>query len=455
MNRIQIIFLISIAFFSAANLSIGFFTQKRKSITPAIFIANPNSTNLFLLILSLAGTLIGGGMFFTVSQLGYEAGFAGVFLGISYCIGFLVLGRISHIVRKEFNEKKILTIYQYIDYKFSEPSLPIKVGTLFRLGTGLVYIMFLAAQILIISSFVSQIIPNLAHFSLLIGCSFIFILNAGSYTFFGGLQKDIATDAWQMFLVSIGIISLLVYIGADIEEIRNLPSGYYIGTNKGIVLLIGIILFTGPALLLRPDMWQRIITAKNDKVTKTAMTFSAFISIISFSIFSIVGMYAKSINLESGDIFIYKILDQSSLLSIVIILSLFGAIVSSADTFLNNSSIVFNDIFFKKMNIKTLRWSTVIVVVLSLFLAFVFSDLVDLFASGFGILFIFFPMFICLIIKKNISSLVIFRSTLLGLIIYFIIVWFYPTEAFLPGFLVSSLSMYILNKLNRAKSKQQ
>ena len=404
MNKIQILFLFAIVGFSIINLIIGLFSKKNTSITPAIFIANPNKTNLVLLILSLAGTLIGGGMFFTVSQLGYEAGFAGVYLGVSYFIGFLVLGRIAPHIRKEFNRNNVLTIYQYVDIKFNDSSLPISIGTLFRVGTGLVYIMFLAAQILIISSFVSQIFPNLTHYSLLIGCSLIFILNAGSYTFLGGLQKDIATDAWQMILVVIGMISLCSYIGTSVVDIRQLPLGYFIGTNKGIVLLIGIFLFTGPSLLLRPDMWQRIITAKDDKTTKTAMTVAAFISIISFSMFSIIGMYANVTSLERGDIFIYRILDHNSQLSIVIILALFGAIISSADTFLNNSSIIVNDLLFKKTDLKTLRLSTFIIIILSLALAFIFADLVDLFASGFGILFIFLPMFFCIVKKKKINT---------------------------------------------------
>jgi len=453
MDNHQYNIVISIIIFSLINVIIGFFSRRGSKLNAEIYIASTNSTSSLMLTTSLMGTIIGGGMFFSVAQLGYEAGFAGVYLGISYLVGFILLGCLSKKIRCYMITNSSITIYDCLENILGSTHLSKKIVNLFRICTSLLYILFLSAQIIVISTFIQTIFSNYSHLSILIACTLIFIFNSASYTIFGGLKKDIITDGWQMILVIIGVLLIAVIMFGDFHGISTLPPTYYYGTNKGVVLLIGLILFSGPSLLLRPDMWQRIITAKNDDVAKKSFFISGILSFFGFSFFTIIGVYAKTLNYEAGNVFLFKITSSSDeLISTLIIVSLFGAVASSADTFLNVCSFTIASLIKRKIkndkdiSLFNLRKITFVVSVISLVIAFFFSDLIDIFASGFGLLFIFFPIFYIAIKNRNVNQKALYHSSLVSIFIYFSLVFFIPKEAFLPSMILSTCSYFIFNK---------
>ena len=72
-------------------LSLGVGLWQSKNRTFSEFVAAPNSFGTFFIALSIMGTVVGGAMFFTVAQMGYEAGFAVLSLPISYLLGYVLL----------------------------------------------------------------------------------------------------------------------------------------------------------------------------------------------------------------------------------------------------------------------------------------------------------------------------------------------------------------------------
>ena len=445
--------LFGIFFFSLINIAIGLFSRRKNKITVEVYIANPDTTTFAMLTTSLMGTIIGGGMFFTVAQLGYEAGFAGMFLGISYLFGFFLLGNMSSQIRDKMKKESVFTIFDYFEKRLGATHTAKKIVRLFRICTAVLYMLFLAAQIIIISTFVQNIYPNFSSYALMIGCVLIFAVNSVSYTFLGGLQKDILTDGWQMFLVVIGIILITVFIGHQISIVSSLPKTYFYGTNKGVVLLIGIILFTGPSLLVRPDMWQRIVSAKNNKTAKYAFFSAGIFSFIGFTFFTLIGMYSKAANWISGDIFLFQLTSNAEgIIPTLILISLFGAVMSSADTFLNVCSFTVTSLVSSKKNdamsfsVKNLRASTLVVAVIALIIAFSLPNLIDLFATGFGLLFLFFPTLYWVVRGGSTAVPALYNSLIIGLLVYFPLVFFMPKEAFLPAFIISLVSYFLLTK---------
>ena len=84
---------------------IGFW--KSKGINLAGFIASRNSIGFWAILLSLTGTIVGGGMFFAVGQIGYEAGIIGYIIGVCYIIAFTLMGLEIPRIRKLFENKNI------------------------------------------------------------------------------------------------------------------------------------------------------------------------------------------------------------------------------------------------------------------------------------------------------------------------------------------------------------
>ncbi len=456
MNSYQTNLLVAIVIFSLINIFIGLVARHKSHITVRSYIAYPNRTSFAMLTTSLMGTIIGGGMFFTVAQLGYEAGFAGIFLGISYFLGFCGLSIMSTSIRDQMKKYGVLTIFEYCEERLGKTRSVLKLVGLFRLCTVVLYVLFLAAQIVIISSFIQRIYSSSSYLALTSGCILIFIVNSVSYTFLGGLQKDILTDFWQMLLVAIGIFLLAALIGTDFLAVTTLPKTYFYGTNKGIVLLIGIVFFTGPSLLVRPDMWQRIISAKDNKTAKKSFFLAGILSFFCFTFFTLIGMYAKSVNWSSGDIFLFQITENDvGVIPAMVLISLFGAIMSSADTFLNVCSYTVSSLVSSMEGRSTLptltklRIWTVFIAIIALIIAFVFPDLIDLFATGFGLLFLFFPTLYCALRGITTNTSALFISLVFGLLVYLPAVFFIPKEAFLPALILLLFVYFILVNKHR------
>ena len=76
-----------------------------------------------------------------------------------------------------------------------------------------------------------------------------------------------------------------------------------------------------------------------------------------------------------------------------------------------------------------------------------YKNIIDIFATGFGVLFIFFPIVLhALFSEKKINFSAARISSSVGFLVYFILIWFIPREAFLPGFLSSIILFVILNR---------
>ncbi len=440
--------IIAIIVFSLINLAIGLYQKRNRANVVTNYVSYANQAGPFMVVLSVTSTIAGGGMFFAVSQLGFETGISGIYLGLSYFFGLVMLGGLAPLIRKKMSESNATTLYEFIDARFPPVGI-ISLRKIFALSTLVIFFMFLGAQVLTLSFFISHIYELSSQQSITASATVIFVINTSVYVFLGGLQKDIITDIFQMLLVLVGV-ALIIYSINDIESIKNLDDEYFIGTKAGPVLLIGIVLFIGPALLVRPDMWQRIIASKTDAVAKWSFWIAAILSMFIFWVFTAIGMYANVEGWENGDTALFNIIKNGNgTLYSLIMVAFLSAVISSADTFLNICSISVAELLKKpfserSLSISTLRISSLIASFLALFVAFSLPDLIDLFAGGFGALFVFMPMIYDALFSSHLNSRAANYSALAGMLIYFAFVFVFPREAFLPALIVSTSVYYVM-----------
>ena len=451
------VFIGALIVFSIVNLAIGLFQKNKTSMNSITYASYPNSTEGLPLFLSISSTIVGGGMFFAVSQIGYEAGIAGLFLGISYFFGLCILGALSPYIRKVMKDNGCLTISQFLEVKYPGKSALFNASNIYRATILLIFLMFLSAQIITLSFFVNNIFPASEKTSLTAAAIIIFVFNTTVYVFVGGLQKDILTDVWQMGLVIVGTL-LFVFSVNDPLVIKNLDQNYFVGINKGYPFVAGVLLFTGPALLTRPDMWQRIIAAKSDSIAKWSFVFSGVISFLFYAIFTFIGMHAKATGVLSSENIIFSFMSGTNLsyISLAILLAFLGAVMSSADTFLNVFSVNFGEIVLSSNNDDTrlivMRLSTILATVIALVIAFTMPDLVDLFAAGFGALLIFLPALWASLFVTKTNPAAALWSTSIGVFVYLLFVSLFPLEAFVPGLIVSVVTFFSILKYSNNRS---
>ncbi len=416
----------------AINLAIGFW--RFRSTSYESFVSARNQIGSTVLSLSIGGTAIGGGMFFAVSQMGYEAGIAVLSLPLSYIIGYSLLLKSIPRIRNYLHEANGNTLYDIISHRLGEENSLTKVysNMVAAVNFGM-YFFMLAGQFTILAAFYKFVldVPDYIAWILSLG------VVAGStfiYSIVGGIKKDIATDVFQVIVVAIGLLITIFYIvRVPITEYQNVPVSHFNMTGYGIIFPIGVLLFYSPAFIGRYDYWQRIIAAKTERKAKKALWGSIPIIFVAYIVFCVLGIYAKShdpsIDTQYSGIWSLKnMLPKFPFM--VVILSFYAAIMSTADTLLNVSSVSLHSIICnvvgnrgKKLsnNLWSVRLIAILIGLSASSVVLLAPDIVDLIMGGFSSLAILAPGLAVILFSKKPSRITVTLSLGLGYSVFIII----------------------------------
>ena len=458
--------LITILYVSA-NLLVGLW--KLRGTTYSEFVACPGAINKYALTLSLCGTVIGGGMFFTVAQMGFEAGLAVLALPGAYVIGYLVLSFAIPAIRKSMFSPNVNTLYDIVSVRLPQGGAwtSIYKGLLSTVTFGM-YFFMLSAQFTIIANFYVFVLglssTNAWLLSLLVigGTTLI-------YSVAGGIRKDIATDVFQMIIVSAGLVVLsIVMIRGQGLSLSDVPSSHYTFTGYGTLFPIGILLFFSPSFVGRYDYWQRIIAAKSTQDARFALWLSLPIIVAAYVIFCFVGIYARSMspNIDSAHAAVWFIRHAlSPYVSLVVTLAFYAALMATSDTLLNVSSVSLAALASTVMSrynrsirsIRGIRTITIIVGLSASITVLLAADTVDLIIGGFSSLVIITPGLLYVLLTRRPSAIVGSASLLLGylsFLIAFIVTPDFRKYAFILGFLIASAIIILGRSVLRIRSRQ-
>lgn len=440
---------------------------KSKGINLADFIASKNSIGFWAILLSLIGTIVGGGMFFAVGQIGFEAGILGYIIGLTYIPAFILMGLAIPKIRNFFKNKNYLTLIDLIDGEYKNK----KTTFAFAIVNFFIYFFMLAAQFLVLGTFLNYFAGIKLTYSILLIAMIIAGLNIIIYCVVGGIRKDIATDIFQMIMVSLGSLFLifLLFKPSTWANISTLPKTYFTGLGYGSIFLIGAIIFLIPLLFVRLDFWQRIIAAKNEKIAKKAFFIAGFLSFLFYFIFTTIGMYAKGLGIEGAKIATLNTITQvfTGIPFVIIILAFLAAVMSSADTMLNVATVSFSRMFKRKIwhkyletqehskyLLRIVKVSALLIGLFSVIIAFLIPNIVDLLVASFSSLLILAPATFALLFSKKPNSNAAFYSIVLGFITFLILFIFIPKEAFVGGIIISILTYFIVSKIRPQKSQK-
>jgi solute:Na+ symporter, SSS family len=477
MDKSAIIIVSAAVIFLIASIINGLW--KRKSRDLVSYYATPNMFSTIPLIISMLGTIIGGGIVIGMSEMGAKGGIVGIMLGFGYAIAFLILSQIVPRIRQLTNEVGVYSLIDVVENKINNPfrvfNLEIKISSLISIILFTSYFFILAAQIIAIVSFLDMMTPSSnSEKGILLVVSILCTINIIFYSAFGGLEKDIRTDLFQFALILVATF-VLVSIPfqqseSPIASILTLPKHYFNGTGYGLAFIIVAIIAPLPSFIVRYDIWQRIIAANTVKAAKRTFIFLTIGVLFFFSVFSFLGMYIQSVhNLSVSEmpkaLFIFMDSTQNYA-SAVILICLLAAVLSSADTFLNVSSISFSKLMFRSdwkrlsasnddtvtknhqslLKRKTMI-STVIIGLISIIVGYSFDSIVSLLIGAVSALTVLFPVIANILFKKETSSIAAFWSIILGYLSFLIFSFGLkmPEESFIPAFIVSCIIFYPIN----------
>lgn len=265
-------------------------------------------------------TLIGAGEFLTIASLAFINSGASVALMGGYTIGLIILGIFASKARKEAENKSYLSLPDYMYDKYGRfTGLLSNIMTICTFFSLLVLQLYAGAVLLNVSCG----LPMWAGAAL---CSIV----VATYVWISGLGGVIITDIIQFIFMAIGMPFLALVSLKNIRdavEIFHLDFSF-IGT--GAVLATGMF-----AVLGSGDIWQRLYAAKSDNSAKWGFISASLGVSIYGALIALVGIAARQNGLTTipDEAFVSVILAHPDMLtSIIIIITVFSAVLSTADT---------------------------------------------------------------------------------------------------------------------------
>ena len=432
------------------------------------YLLNNRNTKLLPLIFTTLATFIGGGTSIGLMAMGYESGLAAVGIGIAYVIGFMILirfaGNIHHIGAKE----KIYSFPQFLISRYSNVDKDPKFARWFSaMVTGInvsIFFFLLAAQFVAMASLLKFAFE--VDYTMAAIISGIIII---AYTAFAGMAGVIVTDSLQFIIIVLMIVFIFIPgIIQDtlwLERLAELPKEMTNGTAEGMAFLIALPLFLSWSVLVRMDIWQRILAAKSDSVARKMSFWSGIGMLPFYIIFPLIGMTVRITHgdlLNSEDVTYIFLNDHSNAFILgFAVVGLLSALMSSGDSFLNIISISTAKDFLgwkKKTQTKdalqkNIKWISVVFGILALLLALNFPHIVDLMVIGISMIVIYVPITLLALLNKNVYhyrsvalwSVILAFAVNTSFFIYGILLpeQFNAKSSFIPAFLVATISTLV------------
>ena len=434
-SSLTVIVLVGIFF-----ILLGYLNSK-KFVNNNNYIVGDRDENTFSLTASLTASALGAWILFGPASAATWGGIGAV---IGYALGtaapMLFLYNFGPKIRKEF--PKGLTLTEFIKKRFGTGILKICLFLILFYLT-----IFLIAEVTAIAAllkYTSQVPLWVTAAITLIIC-LLYILR-------GGFKLSIITDKYQFgFIVAIILSSLFLVFGKlDIPsfEIIKQNSPNLIDKNYLPNYTAGLTFFIAVAAtnLFHQGNWQRVFSAKNNRILKSSLIYSSLITFIIVFWMGYTGLLSLSLNSKViPDLAFFDLLldKKNSAVVIAILILAMSLTLSTIDTLINAiSSLIIIDGKFvnKSLSGKEVKNKANIIILLLSVLVFILAS------KGFSILYLFlladllccaavitiFYGFFNKKINTKLASYTIFIGLFSGLL-------FFPSQNFQSSILVGNL----------------
>lgn len=328
---------------------------------------------IYLLVILIMGLLSGRGIKtlnqFSVYKRSYGsmvifATLAASFIGGGFSMGnagkVYAIGIVSVVGLWGFSLKELL-VAAFIAPRVQEFRHCISVGDVMAINYGksgriitgvlglLVCMGITGAQVGAMGAVFEQFAGVSRNVGILAGCGIVI-----AYTTAGGMRAVVRTDVVQFFLLGLGI-PLMLFLGLQqvggIEGLRaSVPASHLSLSNAQMTPMMVFSLFLSFMIgeTLVPPYLQRLLLGKNARATAEGTLYSALFSIPFFAVTGLIGLVALALTTDlQGNAPMPYVVQHVLPIGLrgLIIAGIISIVMSSADSFLNSSSVVLvNDV---------------------------------------------------------------------------------------------------------------
>lgn len=448
--------------FLAVNLGVGFYYGRNVKTIKDYALGGRNFSTATLAS-TIVATWIGGSFFaFLVSKAYSDGIYYIVPILIDYAVTFFIIGYFIAPRMKEFLGD--ISVAESMGKLYGKHVRIITAVSGFFAVSGLIAVQFKVASMLLSNFF------DISEINALLITSTVVIL----YSSFGGIKSVAFTDVLQFFTFGTTIPILGILIWKDIKDIDQVIDVLVKSKNYGgfefsfhnpsfINMLQLSLIFLIPAL--HPSLFQRISMSVSTSQVRRSFVFSSIMSVFFVLVTCWIGilMLTANPNLPPDTIWIYILNNYTSAgFKGLAIIGIIAMVMSTADSYINSSSILISNDVFKVFNpvseqkqLYITKISALIIGIVSIILSIMSSDLLELvlIANNFYMPIVTVPLLLAIFGFRSSSKAVIIgmSSGLITVVLWRLFVMnITGIDSVLPG-IVSNLifflgSHYLLNQ---------
>ena len=255
----------------AALITIGLLSSKKVKDAKGFFIAG-RSLGFLPLTATITATVVGGSATIATAKLVYLNGLPALWLDIGAALGLIIL---SLTLAKMVRKTKLFSLAEIVGHLFNK-----RVRNVAAVLIILTQIAWISLLIQGTSAILTVLLP-IDYTSVLIFITIIFV----AYTLIGGQFAVVYTDIVQFIVMIIGVCILaapLLFIKTApfIGDISSNHLSFPINQNLGLLPVLSFFFMMLMPNIVGPDIYSKILSAKDEKTAKFATFFSGIFRII-------------------------------------------------------------------------------------------------------------------------------------------------------------------------------
>lgn len=303
----------------------------------------------------MAALALGGGSTVGSAELGYRYGFGGIWLNVSIGLGLILAGL---LITSKLSKLRALSVNEVVEGSYGT------TARLFSTVLTLIYTVTLSVvQVIAIGTIINGVLGLDSTWSMVAGGGIVI-----AYTFAGGMWSVTMTDIVQFVVKTVGILVLapifcLTAAGGWDALTAQLPADFLSVSNMGFDKSFAYILLYVPGLIIGQDIWQRIFTAKSEKVSKAGTICAGVYSIAYAFATVIIGMSVAVLLPEMTDpqnAFVAGVAAflPTGIRGLVLAAAMAATMSVSSGTILAASTIAYNDLYCRFIRHRSVKSDT-------------------------------------------------------------------------------------------------
>jgi len=359
---------IIIAYISIITI-IGIYFSKKAKTSNGFFLAD-RSIGWLALTATITATTVGGSATIVAGGRIYAQGLPAIWYDIGGALGLIVLGL---FIAKKVRKTGLFTLPDITGHLYDQ-----KVRTA---SAFLIIITEIAWVSLLIqaASLILRVVLPIQYEILLVIITCGFIL----YTLIGGQYAVIYTDIIQFLVMIVGICIIaapLLFMKAlpDIGQLSSTSLSFPINGNIGFLAAGSIFIMMFMPHIVGPDIYSKILSAKDEKVAKKGALLSGFFKFIFAIAIGLIAISALVLfpGLENAYVAIpTAVFSLSPVIAGIVLAAFISVMLSSADSCLLSAGTILSVDIFKKKNVNISRIGILVIGIVALLLALYVTNL--------------------------------------------------------------------------------